>query len=197
MTDEKIFGSEWWSNTGGKGETMNCRASIFPTNKTPSQMKLLMHPGKAQAEHRRRTLRRGNEAQSQTRAFIKKMNFLLLYMDAGSLDNKQEQMKSWPAVRKKWARDWTWKSLIPWCSDMKGRDGCNVSWKKKVGRLTSLTVINTAGKLTFQGRNLVCFNGWSQEEVLGSTKRGESIQGKNPWGVMKETGGMQKLSCRK
>lgn len=131
MTDEKIFGSEWWSNTGGKGETMNCRASIFPTNKTPSQMKLLMHPGKAQAEHRRRTLRRGNEAQSQTRAFIKKMNFLLLYMDAGSLDNKQEQMKSWPAVRKKWARDWTWKSLIPWCSDMKGRDGCNVSWKKR------------------------------------------------------------------
>lgn len=131
MTDEKIFGSEWWSNTGGKGETMNCRASIFPTNKTPSQMKLLMYPGKAQAEHRRRTLRRGNEAQSQTRAFIKKMNFLLLYMDAGSLDNKQEQMKSWPAVRKKWARDWTWKSLIPWCSDMKGRDGCNVSWKKR------------------------------------------------------------------
>lgn len=69
-------------------------------------MKLLMHPGTARAEHRRRTLRRGNEAQSQTRAFIKKKkkekrNFLLLYMDAGSLDNKQEQMKSWPAVRKK------------------------------------------------------------------------------------------------
>lgn len=130
-TDERIFGSEWWSNNGGKGEITNCRASIFPTNKTPSQMKLLMHPGKAQAEHRRRTLRRGNEAQSQTRAFIKKMNFLLLYMDAGSLDNKQEQMKSWPAVRKKWARDWTWKSLVPWCSDMKGRDGCNVSLKKR------------------------------------------------------------------
>lgn len=86
-------------------------------------MKLLMQPGKEYAKHKRRTLRRGNEVQSQTRASMEKMDVPLLSRDVRRLNCNRN--KSNPYQQGEGKSDVTskrtLKSLVQWCSEMKGK----------------------------------------------------------------------------